>query len=96
MVIMEKGYGKRTNINLHKVQKRGGSGIKAANVTTKTGPIVSAIFLSGLEEEMISVSRKAQVIRVLIKDIPRLGRSTQGVQVMRLKAGDSVASVTIV
>ena len=96
MVIMEKGYGKRTSISLHKVQKRGGSGIKAANTTAKTGPIVAALFLSGAEEEIIAVSRKAQVIRMAIKSIPRLGRSTQGVRVMRLTSGDSVASVTVV
>ncbi len=96
LVVTEKGYGKRTSVSLHKVQKRGGTGMKAANITAKTGSIVVAYLLTGEEEEMIVVSGKAQVIRISLGSIPRLGRATQGVRIMRLKSGDSVASVTIV
>lgn len=96
LVITENGYGKRTSVVQHKVQRRGGSGIKAANINAKTGNIVAAHFLAGTEEELIIVSKKAQVIRIELSGVPRLGRATQGVRVMKLKSGDAVASATIV
>ena len=95
LVVMANGYGKRTALNLFKKQKRGGSGIKAAKVTGKTGEVVGVSVIKDTEE-LIVISKKGQVIRVLIKKISRLGRATQGVRIMALKAGDKIASVVFV
>jgi DNA gyrase subunit A len=94
-VIMSKGYGKRTKISEYKVQGRGGSGIKTAEVTPKTGEIIGAKILSGsLEgEEIVVVSKKGQVIRTAAAEIPTLGRATQGVRIMKMREGDSIASM---
>ncbi|MFA5936890.1 MAG: DNA gyrase subunit A [Candidatus Paceibacterota bacterium] len=87
------GFGKKTSLKEYKVQKRGGSGIKTAKVTPKTGRIIVARVLTGQEEELIAMSKKGQVIRTALKDISSLGRQTQGVTIMRLRAGDSIASL---
>lgn len=95
LVIMSKGYGKRTKISEYKVQGRGGSGIKTAAVTPKTGEIIGARIVSGNleDEELVVVSKKGQVIRTSVAEIPSLSRATQGVRVMRLYPGDSIASM---
>jgi len=87
------GLGKKTNIAEYKTQKRGGSGIKTAKVTKKTGDLIVAK-LVGEENEIIAVSQKGQVIRVDLKSIPTSGRQTQGVTIMKLRTGDSIASIT--
>jgi len=94
LIVMENGYGKRTDISQYKTQGRGGSGIKTAKITSKTGPVVmSCILNEPLEEEdLIVISRKGQVIRTSVKSISLLGRATQGVRIMRLEEGDKVAS----
>lgn len=94
LVVMENGYGKKTDLKQFKVQKRGGSGIKAAQVTPKTGAIVMAEILVGDEEDIIAISQKGQVIRTSLGSISSLGRATQGVRIMKLETGDKVASVT--
>ncbi|HEY4509119.1 MAG TPA: DNA gyrase subunit A [Candidatus Paceibacterota bacterium] len=93
MVISQNGYGKCTDIDEYKVQNRGGSGIKTAKVTPKTGPIISAKVFAEGEAELVAISKKSQVIRVDSKEIPVLGRQTQGVRVMKLREGDSIASL---
>ncbi len=93
LVVLSKGYAKRTPIKLYKKQKRAGSGIKTAKVTPKTGEIVSAKIL-GEEEDLIVISKKGQLIRTPLKDISVLGRATQGVRVMKLKDGDQIGSTT--
>ncbi|MBP6060850.1 MAG: DNA gyrase subunit A, partial [Candidatus Pacebacteria bacterium] len=70
------GFGKKTDLKEYKVQKRGGSGIKTAKVTPKTGKLIVAKVISGSEEELIAMSKKGQVIRTALKDIPNLGRQT--------------------
>jgi len=94
LVVMENGYGKRTDVSQYKVQGRGGSGIKTAKITSKTGGIVLASKLEDIadEEDLIVISRKGQVIRTSVKSISLLGRDTQGVRIMRLEDGDKVAS----
>jgi DNA gyrase subunit A len=94
LMVMENGYGKRTEISQYKIQGRGGSGVKAAKITSKTGPaIMSSILEDGVDEEdLIVISRKGQVIRTSVKSISLLGRATQGVRIMRLDEGDKVAS----
>ncbi len=92
MVLSENGYGKRSKISEYKVQKRGGSGIKTASVTAKTGKIMASHFLLPDEEELVVISKKGQVIRTELSQIPTLSRATQGVRIMKLRDGDSIAS----
>lgn len=87
------GFGKKTLLKEYKVQKRGGSGVKTAKVTPKTGPLIVAKVISNAEEELIAMSKKGQVIRTSLKDISTLGRQTQGVTIMRLRSGDGIASL---
>lgn len=93
LVVAENGFGKRTDVKLIKVQRRGGKGIKVAKLTPKTGQVVAATVISN-EEELIAISQKGQVIRTVLSSIPVLGRTTQGVRIMRLEEGDKLASVT--
>jgi DNA gyrase subunit A len=98
LTIMQKGYGKRTDLNLYKVQGRGGSGIKTAKVTSKTGKLVNAFVVNSeymSEKDIIIISENGQVIRLPYKSINQAGRDTQGVKLMRFKnPGDNVACVT--
>ncbi len=92
-VLGANGYGKKTKLSEYKTQNRGGSGILTMNVTSKTGPLMAAKLVTDDDEEIVAMSKKSQVIRVDIKEIPTLGRSTQGVRVMKLREGDSLASL---
>ena len=96
LVVSRNGYGKTTGVEEYKVQNRGGSGIKTMNMTPKTGPVIAAKIISkeeGVgEDEIVVVSKKGQVIRTELKEIPSLSRSTQGVRVMKLREGDAIAS----
>lgn len=93
IVMSEKGYGKMSKLSEYKVQKRGGSGIKTAKVTPKTGKLMTGLILVGREGEMVAISKNSQVIRVDLKEVPILGRQTQGVRIMKLREGDSIASL---
>ncbi len=93
LVISSNGYGKKTELKEYKLQKRGGSGIKTAKVTTKTGDLISFQVVTDVAEEIVAISQKSQVIRVDIKEIPLLGRQTQGVRIMKLREGDRIASL---
>lgn len=96
LIIMSKGYGKKTSLDEYKVQGRGGSGIKTADVTPKTGEIIGAKVLTGQEqeeEEIVVISKKGQVIRTSTSEIPSLSRATQGVRIMKMREGDSIASM---
>lgn len=93
MVISQNGYGKKTDVDEYKIQNRGGSGIKTAKVTPKTGVLISAKVFESDEAEIVAMSKKSQVIRIDAKEIPVLGRQTQGVRIMKLREGDSIASL---
>ncbi len=93
LVVSENGFGKRTKLGEFKLQKRSGSGIKCASVTTKTGMLMASRILDATAEELVVISRKSQVIRTEVGEIPLLGRSTQGVRIMKLRAGDSIAAL---
>jgi DNA gyrase subunit A len=95
LVVMENGFGKRTDLKEYKLQGRGGSGIKTVKLTPKTGNLVASKVLTD-EEDLIIISRKGQVIRTEIKTIPILSRSTQGVRIMKLEDDDKVASSTCI
>ena len=94
LVMSENGFGKGTKLKEYKIQHRGGSGIKTAKVNAKTGKLMVSRVLSGDEEEVVAISKNAQVIRVGIKEIPIHGRQTQGVRIMKLRDGDKIASLT--
>ena len=93
LVISANGYGKSTKVANFEVKRRGGIGVKAAIVTSKTGPIVSVQTLPKESTDALMISAAGQTIRVAIKDIPTLGRTTQGVRIMKLSGDDLVASV---
>ncbi|QJU08800.1 DNA gyrase subunit A [Candidatus Saccharibacteria bacterium oral taxon 488] len=93
LVISEKGFGKRTKVTNFPSHKRGGVGIKAAIVTTKTGPIISVQTIDPTMNEALLVSQNGQTIRLGLSDIKLLGRTTQGVTIMRLSDGDAVSSI---
>jgi len=97
LIITENGFGKRSDLKFYKVQNRGGSGIKTANVTPKTGKIVGAdvINIDDIENDLILSSEKGQIIRIPLKSVSSLGRATQGVRAMRPQTGDKVSAITI-
>ena len=92
-VFSENGFGKKTDTKEYKIQKRGGSGIKTANVTAKIGKLMAARIVTEETEEVVAISKKGVVIRISIDEVPKLGRQTQGVKIMKLRAGDSIASI---
>ena len=97
LAIMEKGLGKKTVISQFPLQTRGGQGVKIAKVTDKTGRIVVAQVVPAGSEEVIITSVKGQVVKLLISQIPKLSRDTQGVILMRFSnANDKVASATCI
>lgn len=87
------GIGKKTAMEEYKIQKRGGSGIKTTKVTVKTGALMVGKVVQN-DTELVAMSKKGQVIRVDLNTVPSSGRQTQGVTIMKLRAGDSLASVT--
>ncbi|MET0980432.1 MAG: DNA gyrase subunit A [Candidatus Saccharimonadales bacterium] len=93
LVISVNGYGKITKVANFPSHKRGGVGIKAAVVSAKTGPIIAVRTLEADASEVLMISDKGQTIRVGLQDIPTLGRTTQGVRIMRLREGDEVSSL---
>ena len=96
IAVSANGYGKATLVSNFPTHKRGGVGIKVAAVTAKTGNIVAVHTLDPEASEVIMMSTKGQAIRVAVKEIPTLGRATQGVRIMKMSEGDTVASLGIV
>lgn len=95
-VISEQGYGKRTKISQFTPHARGGVGIRSAVVNSKTGKLMGVATLTAELSEVIIISVNGQTIRLGLKDIPELGRATQGVRIMRLNDGDAVVSMALV
>lgn len=98
IVVTEKGYGKRTQLATYRLQGRGGSGIKTAKVTAKTGKVTNAVVLTMHrinETDLLIISERGQVIRVAASAVSRQGRATQGVRVMRpAEQNSNVATFT--
>lgn len=92
LVIMENGYGKRTKVREYRLQRRGGTGIKTARITEKTGKIVFSKIVGEEEKDLLVISKNGQVIRLPLGSISTIGRASSGVRVMRLTKGDKVAS----
>jgi len=95
LTITEHGYGKRTDLKLYKIQKRGGKGIKVMKINNKNGKLVSALILDETIEDLIVISQKGQIIRMKIREISQMGRATQGVRIMRLNNDRVSKSTTI-
>ncbi|HNY97900.1 MAG TPA: DNA gyrase C-terminal beta-propeller domain-containing protein, partial [Candidatus Pacearchaeota archaeon] len=96
LIVTERGYGKKTDLKEYRLQKRGGSGIKAMNVTPKTGDIATGDIISGEEEDLIVVSGHGQVIRTPLSAVSKLSRTTQGVRLMKLDEGEKASSITFI
>lgn len=95
-IMMKKGLGKRTDLKFYKIQKRGGGGIKTAKITTRTGEIISAHIVNADDEsDIVITSANGQIMRTPLTDISVLGRATQGVKIMKPKAGDTISAVTV-
>jgi DNA gyrase subunit A len=93
LTIMEKGLGKRTPVDQFHIQGRGGQGVKVAEVTEKTGKVVTSQIIPAGAEEVIMTSQKGQIVKLEINSIPKLSRATQGVILMRFSdKTDHVAS----
>lgn len=93
LVVAGNGYGKRTKIGQYRLQKRGGSGIKTARLTEKTGQLVFSEIV-GNEGDLIVISKKGQVIRTPLKSVSIIGRAASGVRIMRLASADKIAMAT--
>ncbi|MBI5004475.1 DNA gyrase subunit A [Candidatus Kaiserbacteria bacterium] len=94
LVLSSSGYGKKTKMTEYKVQGRGGSGIKTMSITPKTKQLVGATIITD-GGELVAMSQKGQAIRTELKEIPSLSRATQGVRIMKMREGDSVASFVV-
>lgn len=99
LIVTSRGFGKRTGLKQYRIQSRGGSGVKTAQVTNKTGKIISALVINSkaMEEDLIIISTRGQVIRLPLKTVRVSSRATQGIRLMRFKeAGDEAASITFI
>lgn len=96
LVIMENGLGKKTKFSAWSKQGRGGQGVKAAKVTQKTGPIVTAAAIDKNMDTLVLTSTRGQLIKMDLKQVPTLQRQTQGVILMRVRSGEKVAAATVV
>jgi DNA gyrase subunit A len=96
LVVMSNGLGKMTKTQSYRLQKRGGTGVKTAQITAKTGDVIGAKILNkNIDADLIIMSKSGQVIRMQSKNIPSQGRATQGVYLMRMKLNDKVASISL-
>jgi len=93
-VLTENGYGKRTQLSEYKKQKRGGLGVRTLKITEKKGKVAGAGIMKD-EHDVMIVSNKGVLIRIPARSISRIGRSTQGVKVIKLEEGAKVASYSI-
>jgi DNA gyrase subunit A len=96
LTVSEQGLGKRTKITDYPTHHRNVSGVKTANVTAKTGPLVTARAIRPDDKELLFCSEGGQVIKIETKDVPQLSRATQGVRLMKMGEGDTLATVATV
>ncbi len=95
LVTCANGYGKLTKTNQFTKHARGGVGIKAGVVTAKTGEVIDSRVIRSRDDDLLIISKQGQVIRLRLKDISVIGRATQGVRIMKMKEGDTVASLAL-
>ncbi|MGD8305968.1 MAG: DNA gyrase subunit A [Ignavibacteria bacterium] len=92
LVVTEKGYGKRSDIKDYRITRRGGKGVITVKTTTKVGKLISLMGVVD-KDELVIITTKGMVIRQAVKDLRVMGRNTQGVKVINLKSGDSIADI---
>ncbi|HVS91744.1 MAG TPA: DNA gyrase subunit A [Mucilaginibacter sp.] len=92
LVVSEKGYGKRTDIDDYRVTNRGGKGVKTLNITDKTGKLVAIKDVTDKDDLMI-INKSGIIIRIAVSELRTMGRATQGVRLITLKENDEIASV---
>jgi len=92
MVVSEKGYGKRTDIEDYRVTNRGGKGVKTITITEKTGDLIAIKSVTDADDLMI-INKSGIVIRIVLSHLRVIGRATQGVRLINLKGNDAIASV---
>ena len=95
MVLSENGFGKRTDLDEYRITNRGGKGVKTINITEKTGKLISIQAVTDQNDLMI-INRSGLTIRTAVEQIRVAGRATQGVKIINLREGDSIASVMAV
>ena len=95
LVLSENGYGKRTDLDEYRITNRGGKGVKTINITEKTGKLISIQAVTD-DNDLMIINRSGLTIRTSVEQIRVAGRATQGVRVINLREGDSIASVTAV
>ena len=93
LVVSEKGFGKRSDVEGYRITNRGGKGVKTINITDKTGQLIAIKEVTDADDLMI-INKSGIAIRMRVTDMRVMGRATQGVRVINLKEGDSIASVT--
>lgn len=94
LIVMEKGLGKQSPLKDFPLQSRGGQGVKVANITSKTGNLVGVHLITEEVTQLVITTKQAQIIRMLLRNIPVLSRPTQGVILMRPRPGDQVTAIT--
>ena len=93
LVVSEKGFGKRTQVDEYRITNRGGKGVKTINVTDKTGSLVGILYVTE-KEDLIITCKSGITIRTGIVDIREAGRATQGVKLIRIDEGDEIAAIS--
>lgn len=93
-VISENGIGKKSLLKLFPLQKRGGKGVKVANIDERTGKVVFSAIIKETKSTLIITSKKGQVVKIPVKHVPKLSRNAKGVILMRFSKEDKVASAT--
>ncbi|HQK37312.1 MAG TPA: DNA gyrase subunit A [Bacteroidales bacterium] len=95
LVVSEKGYGKRSALEDYRITNRGGKGVKTMKITTKTGPLVAIKKVTD-EKDLMIINKSGLTIRLAVSDLRVMGRATQGVRLINLKEGETVAAVAVV
>jgi len=93
LVVSENGYGKRTELDDYRITNRGGKGVKTINITEKTGDLIAVKSVTDKDDIMI-INKSGLTIRLAVANLRLMGRATQGVRLINIKSGDSIAAVT--
>ena len=95
LCISEKGYGKRTPLSYYRLQSRGGKGVINMKTTNRTGNVIAILSVTENTDLMI-ITKDGKIIRLESSEIRQVGRSTQGVRLVKLDEGDSVAAASLI
>jgi len=92
LVVSDRGYGKRSDVSSYRLTRRGGKGVITMNITEKTGPVIAVKEVTD-KDDLVIISAKGMIIRQHVRDLRVMGRNTQGVRLIQLKDGDSIADI---